>query len=214
MATKLFLRQTTTNGIGSGYLDMLTTAGVGGAGGASVATTASGTEIQFRDGGQVAIVQWISGRTPAGGFTLTATDISVWCQESNMSANCGGRYRVFKRTNAGVETEIAGGPFNDGIEFSLAPTVTEMTWTGNVTDTAFEENDRILLKVYITNVGTMAGGHNCDLGYDGADGASNDSFFNIAETVTFKAEDVASGVYLPCGDVSSIIELWISQLMA
>lgn len=189
MATKLFLRRSTDNGIsgtGDGVVwDMLPVAGVLGANWGTVNTAASGTEIQWTEDG-VSTIAWISGRAPAGGFTLTSTDISAWMFENNMSANIGGRYRVFKRTGAGVITELGGGPFDDGIEFGTVPT--EMTWIGNVTDTTFAEDDRILLRVYITNVGTMAVGFTGGFNIDGPDGGTEDSFFNIAETVTFKAE--------------------------
>lgn len=190
MATKLFLRNTTTNGItdtGDGILyDMVTD--IGAALDASVtATTASGTEIQILNSTSSASIAWISGKVPAGGFTLTTTDISIWALESNMSANTGGRYRVFKRTAAGVLTELGGGPFNDGVEFTVG-SIAQMTWLGNVTDTAFAEDDRILLRVYLTNVGTMGGGFTCEVDFNGAAASMADSFFNIAETVAFKAE--------------------------
>lgn len=185
MATKLFLRNTKVNAIGATYFDMLAVPG-----NAStdfiVNTAAAGTEIQWTQSAGGAVAQWITGRAPAGGFTLTTTDISLWALENNMSANCGGRFRVFRRTAAGVETEIAGGPFDDGVEFNT--TNTEMTWVGNPTDQAFSENDRILLKAYITNIGTMATAFTCTLNFNTADGTTGDSFFNIAETVAFKAE--------------------------
>jgi hypothetical protein len=195
VATKLFLRNTTTNGIsGTGdavVYDMLTTAGAAEDQTVGVTTVGSGTEIQHEAGlGQ--LVAWISGRAPSGGFTLTSTDISVWQVEGNMSANIGGRYRVFKRTDAGVVTELGGGPFSDGVEMSTA--YREDTWTGNVTDTAFAENDRILLRIYITNVGTMGADFSGQLSINAADASQGDSFFNIAETVTFKAEDAGAAV--------------------
>jgi hypothetical protein len=196
LATKLFLRLSTTNGItltGETVYDMVTTAGAGVSGvQPAVATTAGGTELQLFDTTGLAVAAWISGRAPVGGFTLTNTDVSGWFSETNMSANAGGRYRVFKYSG-GVVTELGGGPFSDGVECSVFPTVTEMTWIGNVTDTAFAEDDRILVRLYATNVGTMGGGFTVELQIDGADGTTGDSFFNIAETVTFKAEGGGGG---------------------
>jgi hypothetical protein len=195
VATKLFLRGSGTSGItdtGDGILyDLSSTAGSGVAPLAVVNTAASGTEIQWTETAGGSTLAWISGRAPAGGFTLTSTDISVWARESNMNANAGGRYRVFKRTAAGVVSELGGGPFSDGVEFTTA--ALEYTWVGNVTDTAFAENDRILLRVYITNVGVMAGGFTCSLDFGAPDAQQGDSFFNIAETVAFKPEDVPIG---------------------
>jgi hypothetical protein len=195
VATKLFLRGSGSSGItdtGDGILyDMNTTAGSGVAPLAIVNTAASGTEIQWTDTAGGPTIAWISGRAPAGGFTLTTTDISIWARESNMNANCGGRYRVFKRTAAGTVSELGGGPFNDGVEFTTA--AVEYTWLGNVTDTAFAENDRILVRVYITNVGTMGGGFTCSLDFGAPDASQGDSFFNIAQTVLFKEEDQPLG---------------------
>jgi len=155
---------------------------------AAVNTAASGTEILFTKTAGGSSIAFVSGRVPSGGFTLTSTFLSAWFHESNMLANCGGRFRVFKYTPGAPATltEIAGGPFDDGVEFGTA--AAEMTWTGNVTDTALAENDRLVLKVYITNVGTMAAGHTCTLTFNAASAATGDSFFQIAETVTFKIE--------------------------
>jgi hypothetical protein len=187
VATKLFLRSTQNNALGATYFDMVVAAGSVTATGV-VNSAASGTEIQWTQTAGGAVLQFVSGRVPAGGFTLTSTDISIWAAESNALANAGGRYRVFKRSAAGVETELGGGPFNDGVEFGTS--AAEMLWVGNVTDTAFAEDDRILLKLYITNIGTMGASRTCTLTYNGADAATGDSFFNIAETVSFKAEAV------------------------
>lgn len=187
MATKLFLRETTGSGIGA-FRDMLTTAGAGVTTGV-VNTAVAGTQIQWTKTAGGAVLEWISGRVPAGGFTLAGTmSFSIWALENNMSANAGARVRVFKRTGAGVETEVLGGPYNDGVEFGT--TATEMTWTGAPTSTAFAENDRLIVRYYITNVGVMGGGFTCTISYDSADAATGDSFFQINENVTFKLEDV------------------------
>jgi hypothetical protein len=192
MPTKLYLRNSSASGItdtGDGILkDLSTEAGPGVAPLAVVNTAASGTEIQWTDTAGGSTIAWISGRAPAGGFTLTSTDISIWARESNMNANAGGRYRIFKRTAAGSVSELGGGPFNDGVEFTTASA--EYTWLGNVTDTAFAEDDRILVRIYITNIGTMAGGFTCSLDYGAPDASQGDSFLNIAETVTFKPQDI------------------------
>jgi len=194
MATNLILRNTMTSGVfavDAVYYDMLvdsfgTTTDTG-----VVVTVASGTEIQWTKGQSGGTeIQWISGRVPAGGFTLTSlTAINIWCHEDSMSANIGARIRLFKRSAAGVETELAGGPFNDGTEFTLT-TPTQMDWTANPTDEAFAEDDRLLLKVYITNVGTMGNGFLGTLTFNGASGATGDSLITLAETVAFKANAV------------------------
>lgn len=190
MSTALALRSTVDNGIGSTYLDMITTYGAGSTT-CVVNTVASGTEIQWTVTGGGAVRQWVSGRVPSGGFTLAGQmTFSIWAQESNMSANCGIRVRVFKRTSGGVETEISSGwAYGSPSEISSTG-ATEYVWNGTPASTAFAENDRILIKVYIINVGTMAGGHTCTLTYNAASGSTGDSLFTINETVAFKAEAI------------------------
>lgn len=189
-AVKLYLRSTQTNGIGSTYYDLLTTAGSS-ADTAVVDTTVAGTEIQFTKTAGGTVAQFISGRVPSGGFTLTSSDVSLWMEESSALVNAGGRYRLFKRESNGTETELAAGPFDDGVEFGTS--ATEMTWAGDPTDTAFAEDDRVLLKIYVTNVGVMAIG-TATLTFNAADAATGDSFINIFPSVTFKSEGTtASG---------------------
>jgi hypothetical protein len=193
VATKLFLRLTQNNGItdtGDGIVYDLLTAQGDGANTAVVSTAASGTNIQWTITQGGLSIAWITGRVPAGGFTLTTTDISAWCHESNMNANAGGRYRLYRYQPGPTITELGGGPFDDGVEFGTA--ATEMLWTGNPTDQAFSENDRLLLRMFITNIGTMGGGFNCTLTFDALDATTGDSFLNLAETVVFKPEDVVN----------------------
>src|SRR5678816_2979974 len=115
MATKLFLRETTVTAIGS-FRDMLASAGASLTTGV-VNTAGSGTQIQWTKTAGGAVLEWISGRVPVGGFTLSGTmTFNIWASESATAANAGGRVRVFKRTAAGSESEVGGGPYNDGVE--------------------------------------------------------------------------------------------------
>lgn len=215
MATKLFLRNTTTNGItdtGDGIVyDMVTTAGAA-ADTADTVTVAGGTQVQAtKDIVANLTVAWISGRVPAGGFTLTNTDISMWQRENNMNANLGGRYRVFRYQPGSPPTitELGAGPFDDGVEMNTSDR--EDLWPGNVADTAFVEDDRILLRYYATNIGTM-GNQGWVATFNAADASTGDSFFNIAETVTFKAEpspdfpiNAEPGAYSATGAAATIV---------
>ena len=191
MATKLFKRNTTLNGvvdaaIASIIYDLAPAAGAAVDTVVTNSQAGTGWEAQATKTAGGSTVAWITGRVPAGGFTLTQADISVWQVESNMNANIGGRFRVYKYSG-GALTEMGGGPFDDGVEMNTADR--EDTWIGNMTDTALAENDRIVLKYFITNAGTGASGHTGTMKFNAADAATGDSFFNLAETVTFKAED-------------------------
>lgn len=187
MATKLFLRNTTLNGItdtGDGIVyDMVTTAGAA-IDTAVVNAVASGGNIQWTDTAGGPTIAFISGRVPAGGFTLTTSDISIWALESAMTVNAGGRVVVSRYEPGPTITGIQSG--SDGVEFGTANT--EMTWTLATAATAFNENDRILIQIQITPVGTMGNG-TCTLSFNAADAATGDSFYNINETVAFKAEE-------------------------
>lgn len=183
MATRLYLDSTTNSGIGN-YFDMVVTTTSGGVTVAEVATQGSGTEIQWTDTSGGNTIGWISGRVPSGGFTLTSASMNIYAYQSSMLANCGARCRLYKYGGA----ELGGGPFDDGVEFGLS--YSNYNWTCNVTDTAFAENDRILLILSITNIGTMGGGDSCFLkhGETPLVPGAGDSYCEIAETVTFKAE--------------------------
>ena len=184
-STVLYLRNTTENGIGSTYFDMLAAAGSS-ADTAVVNAAVAGTEVQWTKTAGGALVQWVSGRVPAGGYTLGRVDVSVWAKENDALTNIGGRLRVFKRTSGGTETEIGPGPFDDGVEFTTSDA--EYTWTADVANTALSENDRVLVKLYITNIGVMATGTGT-LTFNAADAATGDSFIAVYPAVTFKAED-------------------------
>lgn len=175
-----------------GYLELVTAGGSGNVP-LVVNTVASGTEVQWTRVAGGEVLAWISLRLAAG-LTLTTADVYIFAKESHINANCGGRARLFRREPNGTETELGGGPFDDGVEFTT--TSTAYTWTCNFTDTAFNAGDRIMLKLYITNIGTMGGGYTCNNTIDwGTYTALN---FTI-ETPTFLPESARRGTHLLLG---------------
>jgi hypothetical protein len=155
--TLLHLRNTQTNGISIGGVacyDLLTTLGSA-PDTAVVNATASGTDIQFTKTAGGSALWFITGRVPSGGWTIENSDIALWLFSSAATVNAGGRYRLHK-WSAGTLTLITGSPFDDGVEIDTVEALYE--WAGNVTDTALAENDRLVLELDITNVGTMASG--------------------------------------------------------
>ncbi len=205
MATKLFLRNTTTNGVtdtGDGIVyDLSTVAGASADTGA-VALTNGGTNIQWTKTAGGLSMAWISSPIETG-FTLTAADISAWLEQGNANDEAGGRLRIYKYT-PGVPTitELAGGPFDDGVEMdSMNPT--EMTWAANPTDTAFAVGDRILIRLFATNITTMTVG-TATLTFNAADAATGDSFFNIAETISFSSPSASPSSSVSSSPSSSI----------
>ena len=183
MATTLYLRSSTTaqSDSGTSYEDVLTTAGSA-ATTKTANTTASGTEI--------ILGSWITGRLPAGGIAnIGAITLNLYGFENNLNANCTFGARFYKRTAAGVETELLStGRVNDNVEFP-ATSVSLMNWvyTPNQNRT-FAENDRIVVKLYASNFGTMASGRVVTLNYDSGTGTPSGSNIVLTETITFKAE--------------------------
>lgn len=196
MATKLFLRNTIVNGVtntGDGICyDLNTQAGAVETTGI-VNTTASGNQFTKTAGGLT--IAWISERVPAGGFTLTSLVMSAWYEESNSQANVGERYTIYKYNPTGPVITLLGTfdpPNIVASEFTTS--ATERTLTCDVPDTAFAEDERILIRAHIVNIpaaGALSTIRQATIHWNGADGATGDSFANIAETVDFKPVTVA-----------------------
>lgn len=186
MATKLFLRETTSQP-GAAYRAMLPTAGPALTTGI-VTATASGTEIQWTKTAGGALLQWLSPPAPVGGFTLAGLmTFNLWARESANTVNAGCRARVFKWA-AGVETEVLGGPWSAGVEMSTGMLV--RNWTGTPTSTAIAADERLVVKFYVTNIGTMAAG-TATMDYNGPTGAADgDAWFQTNETVAWKPEPI------------------------
>ena len=205
MATNLYLRNTTTNGI-SGYKDLLGTPGAGVQSGI-VSTAASGTDIQWTATAGGTVLAWISPPV-AVAFTLTAFNWDLWARESNGSANAKLRIRAYKYSG-GSETELTGSPFDEGQEFNNM-TMTNETGTADPSDTAFAVGDRLVIKLYITNAGTMATGYTCTCNYDAADGQTGDSLVVLAETVVWAVTQNITGT---SDGIASTAGTWQAQAL-
>jgi hypothetical protein len=195
MATKLFLRATSLHRHGTaGRFDLLPTAGSS-LTTAVVNNAASGTEIQWTKLAAGQVLEWISPPLAAD-FLLATTDtmtFNLWAKESKIAANCGVRVRVIRYSAGdGSVGFTPGGPYNKGTE--LTTSIVAQNFTGVVTSNQqFYTNDRIAIRVYITNVGTMGSGQTCTMDYDAATGgADGDSWFQLNNTVTFKTENEQS----------------------
>ena len=186
MATKLYLRDSKSNAIGV-YRDMAVVAGAAAVTGVAN-TTAGGTLIQWtRTAGGEAIT-FITAASPAAGWTLDGdVTFSIWAKESNVDANCGIKCRLWIRTAAGVETEIDTG-WSYGAPDEITASDAEYSWTGNPTSTAFAEGDRLVLRVYVINVGTMIASRTGTMTFGAADAATGDSFISLTETVDFTTD--------------------------
>jgi hypothetical protein len=182
MATTLFLRNTTANqgNTASGYEDALTAAGAV-TGTKTVNTVASATEI--------ALGSWITGRCPVGGIAnIGAITLNLYASESNAQANATVGARFYRRTAAGVETELLStGRVNDDVELGTSAALANWVYTPNQ-NRVFAEDDRIVCKLFASNLGTMGGSRTVSLQYNNGTGSPNGSNIVLTETLTFKAE--------------------------
>lgn len=166
---KLYLRNTTANGISIGGVacyDWLDTPGSE-TDTAVVNATASGSNILFTKTAGGSVVRFITKRIAAGGWVITGQQIFLWMQESTLTVNAGARVRLYK-WSAGTTTELTGSPTDNGVELSDVNALQQ--WASSITGTP-SEDDRLVLEVLINNVGTMGAG-TATLGFNGAIGGS------------------------------------------
>jgi hypothetical protein len=183
--TTILFKTTSLNAIGS-FLDTSATATAAPATGV-VATTAGGTNIQWTATSGGSVLEWITLRSPVGGWTLSGQITAVInAFESDAAANAAWRIRLYKRTAAGAETELTGSPWDDVAE--LPTTNTQLSKLFTPTSMSFAEDDRLVIRMFITNTGTMAAGHTATITYNGnADQVAN-SRIALFETVPWKVE--------------------------
>lgn len=209
--TKLWFRRTTAAATAvpalSSFFDLLPTLGSTAATTAIVATTASGTEIQWTKTSGGAVAQWISPPFKAGWSTDTVNSIAsrVTAFESSASANVSVRMRAFRRTPDGTETEC--GRWDYTAELTTSATLTPNTSPGSVltamTPLAFQEDDRLVVRMYIipAPTTTMGGGFTATLQYDhNVANAIGESWITVEDAADFKAEtDPARSFVVPSG---------------
>lgn len=115
-------------------------------------------------------LEWISPRVTNGFILDTASDISgtIYFHESNALANAGARVKVYHRLPNGTETLV----YTWTTTGELATTATAYSIAGGTLNAAktFHEDDRIVLRTYLTNVGTMAAGYTGTVSYDAGSG--------------------------------------------
>lgn len=183
MPTTLYLRSTST-AVGTNSLLLSTTPGASTTTTAVVATTAGGTNIQWTNTSGGSALEWVT--LPfSSDITVSGTiSVSLQAMEDNMSANIGARAYIFKRSQEGTYTQIGTG--DDGVEFGTSNT--QMDWTLTPTSTDFVKGDRLVVRMYITNVGTMNTGYLGTMYYEGAAASAFDSYISTTETLTFGAD--------------------------
>lgn len=153
-------------------------------------------ELVQQVAGAPVLLEWITRRfarvcqiPTQNAFSGTALRWRVNAAESNDAANCTVRYKLFRYRVDGTEELL----FTDGHTVEMVTgagsfyTIDESTGTFAASPIVFLPDERLILRMYIINVGTMAAGHTCTVWYD-HDVASGDMYFELYGSFEFKDE--------------------------
>ena len=189
MSTRLYLH-TTTSPIDTSHFrysditsaKMNTTIGSGTGFQYQGDSTANGTEILWGIDGPGSQIQWVSNRM-AGDYYVTQARYYLWAYEDSDLNNVGLRVRIFHYSDlTGSIVELTGGPFDTGIELTTTNTSYLQIFNFSAGE-QFYKNDRIIFRVYLTNVGgSMRAGTNW-LSFDGNNGSN--SYLQITQDIQF-----------------------------
>lgn len=150
-------------------------------GGISVQLVAASTDVPL---------EWIGPRFASGWAAETANQFggNVWAVESSFAANCGVRVKVFRRQPDGTESQIYTVSTSELVVFEGGSGLKSLAG-GTVTPTSCQPDDRLVVRPYLINVGTMGGGATCTLYYDHdvAD-VDGDSFLTFVGLPEWKGE--------------------------
>lgn len=201
--TQLSLRQTVVNGL-SGFMDLLEAFDTAAAVTAVVTTTASGTEIQWTKTAGGVLAAWISPRFKSQWeFPSNVTDgramsiETIWAKESVATVNATLKTKTWIRKPDGTEI---GPIYTNNATLAGELTTTMAGYTDATADTYTQptnvgEDDRLILRVYVVNSGTMGSG-TATLQYDGPMPTTNISFMDMPD---FKAESDPAKQPVPSG---------------
>lgn len=175
------------------------------------ATTASGTKIQMTDTSGGNALKWIT--TPLRkAVTLSAVPmfINAWAQEDAAATNSSFEFDLLQYT-AGAEGSTVVTAANS-TELGTAIALSKLV-SGNLTSTAFAKGDRLVIKGYAVNVGTMAVG-TVTFDYDGPTmGADGDSYLYLNEDFPVKRQfggpvPLLGSAFYSRGYIQGIIDEW------
>lgn len=175
MATLQFNCRNTTGSYVTGYYDLDVSTGSSTTTTGIVATTSgTGKDILWTKTSGGAVMTWVTPPVKTAG-TISSVTAGLAALESSASANAQARIHVYKRTAAGVETEVTGSPADDGTELprnNAAQQTMTVTITGGV---SLAVGDFLVIKWAITNIGTMGSGFTATMWYDGNTAATQSS---------------------------------------
>jgi hypothetical protein len=143
------------------------------------ATAASGTKIAMTKTSGGTTLKWIT-KPLRKAVTISAVPafVTCWAKEDNAAANTSFGFDLFRYTS-GAEWSTSFLAYANTTEVTTTAANTKVV-TGNLTASTastFAAGDRLVIKGYVVNVGTMAVSHSFTMDYDGptmgADGDTN-----------------------------------------
>ncbi len=242
MATQFFLQSTVStthrgsnslklNGAAAGGWVALALATTRGA--AALQSTSTATANGPTNGIEILVAsqptEWISPPVSAD-FTISGTiTANIWGRESDMSANVAInviidiiRSNTFEADGSNAVVNIVKS--TNVTELAISTTTNSVNnfttgMTSGYTPQTMNRGDRLRIRVFGDDVGTMATGFNFSIGYAGPTGAANgDTFVTLTETLTFETLGTPAGSTLYLRDTASDVvtasvdrEAWTTQ---
>lgn len=191
-ATVLYARRTAVHTVGGNFFDLLPTRGSSASTTGVRATSAGATELQWTRTSGGTILEWISPRfkydfmfDSMDGTVANVAQANTSGSQSATSVNSSVRFKIFRRSKLGAETLLL--TFNGGAESPTSQSASSPFMSpASYATTACYADDRLIMRAYAINVGTMANG-TATLGYDSNAliGNTTVTLYNIEQ---FKAE--------------------------
>lgn len=153
------------------------------------------------------LIEWVSSRVKGPGWFVDATVLDqivtkLWGYCSHADANAAMRLKCWRRKPDGTELLVFSGDVAVEMLVNSAGSAQSLSSPTLAQETEFREDDRIIVRMYVTNLGgTMAGLHNCYFDYDD-DGIDTDgnSYLRSLYDFEFKSEaDPAGDEVVPSG---------------
>lgn len=165
----------------------------------TIAGATSGREVT-NGAGSADKIEWISEPVSAD-VTISGTiTANIWVAESSMNANVAinvAIYRMAAITGALTLIVKSTRTTEEAVTTRAAANFTTGMTSGAYTGVALSRGDRILIRIFGDDAGTMGSGFTFVIGYNGATGAADgDSFVTFTETFGFEGTPSTQDIYL------------------
>ena len=158
------------------------------------ATTSGGFSIQCTDTSGGTALKWIT--KPFLSDVAFAADkilFNLWLKESAAGANAGVCPALYEYTTS--EQATFAGTTNGGTEAGTSA-ARYVFLTTNLTATTIDAGNRLVVKLFVENVGTMGASETVTVDYGGiSEGIDGDSFIELNEAVRCNERQLLSGTY-------------------